>query len=419
MTIRWPPDYIYTDQYISGWIRVMTKKNQDEKLPIGALLALAMTGFICIVTETLPAGLLPEISSGLDVSASYAGQMVTFYALGSLLAAIPLTIATQSWRRRTVLLLTIVGFLIFNSVTALSSSYWLTLIARFFAGVSAGLAWSLIAGYARRMVVPKLQGRALAIAMVGTPLALSLGVPLGTWLGGFMGWRMAFGLMSGMTLVLIAWVLIKVPDYPGQTSSQRMALGQVFFTPGVRPVLGVVFTWMLAHNILYTYVASFVSKAGLANNIDVVLLAFGVAALAGIWVTGRLVDRHLRKAVLASLATFAGVSVFFGLFSGSAMAIYLGVFIWGLTFGGAATLLQTALADSAGEGADVALSMNVVVWNSAIAGGGLLGGVLLSEWGVGSFPWVLFVLSVLSLLIAARAHVHGFVTGNRFNAGSV
>lgn len=390
-----------------------TDEPQSGKLPLGALLALAMTGFICIVTETLPAGLLPEISSGLGISASLAGQMVTVYALGSLLAAIPLTIATQSWRRRTVLLLTVVGFLVFNTLTALSSHYWLTLIARFFAGVSAGLAWSLIAGYARRMVAPQLQGRALAVAMVGTPIALSLGVPLGTWLGGFMGWRMAFGLMSGMTLLLIVWVLIKVPDYPGQSSSQRMALRQVFFTPGVHSVLGVVFTWMLAHNILYTYVAPFVSRAGLADEVGLVLLVFGVAALAGIWITGRLVDRHLRKTVLASLATFAAVSVFFGLFSGSAVAIYLGVFIWGLTFGGAATLLQTALADAAGKGADVALSMNVVVWNSAVAGGGLLGGVLLGQWGVGSFPWVLLILLLLSLVIASRARVHGFAQGDR------
>ena len=93
------------------------EQNTTERLPMGALLALAMTGFICIVTETLPAGLLPQISQGLDVSSALAGQMVTVYALGSLLAAIPLTIATQGWRRRNVLLLTIVGFLLFNSIT--------------------------------------------------------------------------------------------------------------------------------------------------------------------------------------------------------------------------------------------------------------------------------------------------------------
>lgn len=93
-----------------------TDETQRDTLPLGALLALAMTGFICIVTETLPAGLLPQIGSGLGISPSLAGQMVTVYALGSLLAAIPLTIATQSWRRRTVLLLTIAGFLLFNSI---------------------------------------------------------------------------------------------------------------------------------------------------------------------------------------------------------------------------------------------------------------------------------------------------------------
>jgi predicted MFS family arabinose efflux permease len=396
----------------------MSHEGKATKLPYGALLALAMTGFICIVTETLPAGLLPEIGDGLGISASLAGQMVTVYALGSLLAAIPLTIATRSWRRRTVLLLTVIGFLLFNSITALSSVYWLTLIARFFAGVSAGLAWSLIGGYARRMVEPASQGRAMAVAMVGTPIALSLGVPLGTWLGGAIGWRMSFAVMSGLTLVLIAWVLVKVPDYPGQSSSQRMPLRQVLFTPGVRPVLGVVLTWMLAHNILYTYVAPFVSLAGLGAHVDLVLLVFGIAALMGIWVGGRLVDRHLRTAVLLSLATFAGVSVFFGMFSTSATAIYLGVFVWGLTFGGAATLLQTALADAAGEGADVALSMNVVVWNSAIAGGGLLGGVLLGHWGAGAFAWVMVLVLLISLAIAFRARAHGFVSGERV-AGQV
>lgn len=386
---------------------------ENERLPLGALLALAMTGFICIVTETLPAGLLPAIGSGLNVSPSLAGQMVTVYALGSLLAAIPLTIATQGWRRRNVLLLTIVGFLLFNSVTAWSSSYGLTLIARFFAGVSAGLAWSLLAGYARRMVAVHLQGRAMAVAMVGAPIALSLGVPLGTWLGSLVGWRTAFGLMSVLTVGLIVWVLAKVPDYPGQASSERMPLGRVFFTPGVRPVLAVVMTWMLAHNILYTYVAPFVTPAGLASDIDLVLLVFGIAALLSIWITGRLVDRYLRNAVLISLAAFAATAFVFGFFSQSVIVIYLGTFVWGLTFGGAATLLQTALADTAGEGADVALSMNVVAWNGAIAIAGLFGGVLLDQVGVVSFPWVLLVLLLAGLWIAVGARKHGFPQGQR------
>ncbi|MBD1554381.1 MFS transporter [Pseudomonas typographi] len=372
-----------------------------------------MTGFICILTETLPAGLLPQIGEGLAVSPSLAGQMVTAYAVGSFLAAIPLTIATRTWRRRSVLLLTIGGFLLFNSVTAASSNYWLTLAARFFAGVSAGLAWSLLAGYARRMVTVDQQGKAMAIAMVGTPIALSLGVPLGTWLGALVGWRTAFWIMSALTLMLIAWVLAKVPDYPGQAGHDRMSLRGVFMTPGVRPVLGTVVAWMLAHNILYTYVAPFVAQAGLLDRVDVVLLAFGLAALLGIWITGRLVDRHLRSMVLASLATFGVISLLFTWFDRLPAAIYLGVAVWGITFGGAATLLQTALADTAGDGADVALSMNVVAWNGAIAGGGLLGGAILHAWGASSFPWVLVLLSALGFVIAWSAKAHGFRAGPR------
>ena len=391
----------------------LTLSASSDRLPVGALLALAMTGFICIVTETLPAGLLPLISDGLAISPSMAGQMVTAYALGSVLAVIPMTIATRGWRRRNVLLLTIAGFLLFNSITALSSHYGVTLVARFFAGVAAGLAWSLLAGYARRMVAPQQQGRALALAMVGTPIALSLGVPLGTWLGGLLGWRTTFGLMSGVSLVLIGWVLVKVPDFAPQPAHQRMSLRKVLTTPGVRPVLAVVISWMLAHNILYTYIAPFVAPAGLAERVDLVLLVFGIAALAGIWGTARLVEPLLRNTVLVSLAAFAAVSVLLGLLGNVPQVIYLGVAVWGLSFGGAATLLQTALADAAGDGADVALSLNVVAWNSAIAGSGVVGGVLLDTWGVAAFAWAMLLLVGVAFAIAWAASAHGFRPGAR------
>jgi predicted MFS family arabinose efflux permease len=378
-----------------------------------------MTGFICIVTETLPAGLLPLISEGLTISPSMAGQMVTAYALGSVLAVIPMTIATRGWRRRNVLLLTIVGFLVFNSITALSSHYGVTLVARFFAGVAAGLAWSLLAGYARRMVEPEQQGKALALAMVGTPIALSLGVPLGTWLGGLVGWRSTFGLMSALTLLLIVWVLMKVPDYPPQPAHQRLPLRNVLTTPGVRPVLAVVISWMLAHNILYTYIAPFIAPAGMADRVDLVLLVFGIAALAGIWLTAKLVEPLLRTTVLLSLATFAVVCVALGFGGGMPEVIYVGVAVWGLTFGGAATLLQTALADAAGDGADVALSLNVVAWNSAIAGSGVVGGVLLDRWGVTAFPWAMLALVAIGFAIAWGARAHGFKSGPRSVGASV
>ncbi|MED1801574.1 MFS transporter [Brevibacillus porteri] len=385
---------------------------QSDSLPWSGLLALAMAGFVCILTETIPAGLLLQISEGLGVSEVLAGQLVTLYALGSLSAAIPLTAATRGWRRRPLLLMCILGFFIFNSITTLSSSYTLTLVARFFAGVSAGVSagvlWGMITGYARRMVQESLKERAMAVAMVGTPLALALGVPAGTFLGALIGWRFVFGIMSLLALMLVVWVLWKLPDYPGENVDKRLPLHQIFVIPGVRPVLFVVITWVLAHNILYTYIAPYLAQAGLSERIDWVLLIFGMTSLVGIWGIGVLIGRKLRPLVLISLTVFAMASVILGIGSGHPIVIYLMVALRGLTFGGAATLLQTALADAAGKSANVAQSMLVTAWNLAIGGGGMLGGVLIEIMDPSSLPWALFILLILALLVAWRASKHGF-----------
>lgn len=391
-------------------------EGEREQLPISALLALAMTGFTAILTETLPAGLLPRISEGLRVSEALAGQTVTAYAAGSLIAAIPLTAWTQGWRRKPTLLAAIIGFLIFNTITAISGDYWLTLVVRFLAGVAAGLAWGILAGYARRMVVGRLKGKALAIAMVGTPLALSLGVPTGAFLGATMGWRAAFFAMSVTTVVLICWVLWAVPDFAGQPAQRRLSIGTVFRTPGIRPILATIFAWMTAHNILYTYVAPFAVRSGLQARVDLLLLAFGVSALAGIVVTGLLIDRMLRRLVLISLITFAGVALAFGLFGTNPAVVIAGIVLWGLSFGGAATQLQTASADAAGDGVDLANAMITTVWNSAIAAGGIVGGILLDRSGASAFPWAVLVLSLFALCIAFGARRHGFSPSQRAHA---
>jgi predicted MFS family arabinose efflux permease len=383
-------------------------RNDGERLPLGGLLALACAGFITILTEALPAGLLPQLGAGLGVSPALVGQMVTLYALGSLLAAIPLTIATRGWRRRPLLLIAIGGFALVNSVTAVSGSYALTLVARFLAGVFAGLLWALLAGYASRMVGERLKGRAIAVAMVGTPLALSLGIPAGTFLGAAVGWRYSFAIMTLLSLVLLAWARWKLPDFPGERTQQRLPLGRVFTLPGMRSVLLVTLSFVLAHNILYTYIAPFLAPAGLTGSVDRVLLSFGASALLGIWIAGALIDRWLRELTLASILLFLLAAVLLGLFGTSPAAIYASVAIWGLAFGGSATLFQTASAKTAGPAADVAQSMIVTVWNLAIAGGGLIGGLLLESTGVGAFPWALGALLLASLALALHARTHGF-----------
>ncbi|QPF74640.1 MFS transporter [Roseateles sp. DAIF2] len=383
-------------------------RDRQDRLPIAALLALATAAFITILTEALPAGLLPQMAQGLAVSQAWVGQTVTAYALGSLLAAMPLTAATQGLRRRPLLLAALAGFVIANTVTALSGSFALTMVARFLAGMAAGLLWALLAAYAARLVPEHRKGRAIAIAMVGTPVALSLGVPAGTFLGQWLGWRICFVGMSGLALLLMLWVRVQVPDLAGQAAGRRPSLGQVFQVAGVRPVLFVVLAFVLAHNILYTYIAPVLAALGMAGRIDRVLLVFGLASLPGIWLVGLLVDRHLRALTLASTILFGLSALALGLAGHEPALVYGAIAAWGLAFGGAATLFQTAIAKTAGDAADLAQSMLVTAWNLAIAGGGIAGGLLLERLGTAMFSPVLLLLLLSTLPVVWAARRHGF-----------
>lgn len=382
--------------------------NAAVRLPMSSLLALATAAFITILTEALPAGLLAQMARSMSVSEAWVGQTVTVYALGSLLAAIPLTSMTQRVRRRPLLLAAIAGFVVANTVTALSTNYVLTMAARFVGGVCAGLLWALLAGYAARMVPEAQKGRAIAVAMVGTPIALSLGVPAGTYLGTLMGWRMCFGMLSVLALLLIVWIQIKVPDFTGPGTGKRWSLAQVSNIAGVRPVLFVVLAFVLAHNILYTYIAPFLAHVEMGDRTDLVLLIFGLASLLGIWIIGMLIDRHLRVLALSSIALFALAAVALGVAAKIPVVIYLAMAVWGLAFGGAATLFQTALVNTAGDAADIAQSMLVTAWNAAIAGGGIVGGILLARYGVNAFAPALLLLLLSALIVVWAAKEHGF-----------
>jgi predicted MFS family arabinose efflux permease len=386
---------------------------KEAGLPLGGLLALATSIFITILTETLPSALLPQMGASLRVSEPLVGQLVSIYAIGSIVAAIPLTVATQTWGRKLLLLIAVGGFAVVNTVTAISTNYDVTLVARFFAGVFAGLLWSLVVGYAARMVPEHLQGRAIAIAMVGTPLALTIGIPVGAFLGKAIGWQYTFGIMSVLTLLLVIWMGIRLPHFPGQAAGKRVPLTQVLAVPGIKPVLLVTLAYILAHNILYTYIVPFLAPIGMADKIDIVLFVFGIAALIGIWIIGILIDRWMRELVIASTVLFAAASLMLGLWARNPIVVYGCIALWGVAYGGTATLFQTASAKAAGSVADIAQSIIVTVWNIAIAGGGIIGGIVLHTFSVTYYPWMLLVLLILALLVAWNSRSAGFPSATR------
>jgi predicted MFS family arabinose efflux permease len=367
-----------------------------------------LAAFVTVLTEALPAGVLVAMSADLGVSEAATGQTVTVYAMATALTAIPLSLATATWRRKRLLLCGVAGFAIGNTITALSTAYPLTLAGRAAAGVAAGIVWALLAGYARRMAPPGLQGRAIAIVMAGIPLALALGIPAGTFLGRVVGWQVTFLVMSGLAVLLLAWIAAVVPDVEGDVAASRMPLLPVLRVPGVTAVLAVTLIFVLAHNILYTYIATLLERVGMSEQIDVVLLAFGVAAIVSIFVVGATIDRHLRSlAVLSTLLVAAGVTLL-AVQSGSPFLVYLAIGLWGLGWGGVPTLLQTAAGTAGREHADLVLAMLVTLWNLAMATGGAVGGALLVAFGPSAFAWVVVAMLVPSLWITLSSRVHGF-----------
>ncbi|ULU26410.1 MFS transporter [Dyella terrae] len=373
------------------------------RLPLLGLLALACGAFITVLTECVVAGLLPAMSHDLRISEALVGQLTTIYAVGSMLTAIPVVKFTSHLPRRPLLLAALIGFALVNSAMAWSQSYALMMVTRFFAGVAAGLLWSLVAGYASRMVAPHQQGRAIAVAMLGTPLAMTIGIPVGTWLSQLIGWRWVFGLMSLLSLLLVAWARATLPPVPGLPPQTQGRLRDVVALPGLLPVYLVMLLAVLAHNVLYTYIAPFAALSGAQASLDRLLLLFGVASVVSIVITGALIDRWMRPLMAIGTGLFLLAALAMALWPYSSAVLVGAVLVWGLGFGGAATLIQTAVARRAGDQQDLGQSLVVVGWNLAIAGGGVVGGVLLKTAGVVMLPWSLVVLLVVTVGVVVPA----------------
>lgn len=360
--------------------------------------------------ETLPAGVLPALSRDLAVEQGTAGQAVTLYALGALLGAIPIISATMGWPRRRLLVIALSGYVLTSLTVAVSPVFAATLAARFIAGVFAGTLWGILAGYVGRIVEPTQRGRALTIGLSGTPIALAFGTPAGTLLASAIGWRLTFVTMAVITAAVAVWVLAAVPPLPGQERHERTTALQALRIPGVLPIIAVALLFFSGHALLYTYVAPFLALTGMGGSVSALLLVFGVSALVGLWTTGLLIDRHLRRLMLISTAVFAVAVLVLGLAKSAPIAIIISIVAWGIAFGGSGSLQQTALTNASGTAVDAAQSVLVTGLNLGIAMGGALGGLVLSRIGADGLPFATLVLLVLVLVIVTAGQRHAFPT---------
>ena len=194
-----------------------------------------------------------------------------------------------------------------------------------------------------------------------------------------MDWRWVFVVISAAALGLALWIVVAVPDVAGLRSGQRTPLTRVIRLQGIGIILGVTAAWILAHNMLYTYAAPLLGGSPL--RLDIGLALFGLASMAGIALVGTVIDHALRTTTLLSLVAMVGSGWAWAVRDPGLVLPVATVIVWGLAFGGAPVLLQTALADRAGEHTDAAQSVFVTVFNLAVSGGGLAGGMLLARTG--------------------------------------
>lgn len=347
--------------------------------PLGNLILLAAAGFLTMLTEAVPAGLLPAMAQGLDAADALTGQLLTAYAGASMLMAIPLVAATKHIPRKPLILATVLGIAVANLITAISPMFWLTMVARLVGGGAAALQWALLAGYAMRMVDPAHQGRALSVAMAGIPLALAFGVPFGAFLGDLFGWRFVFmGIAaSGVLLALAGARALPV------IKSENAATGTVLSAlrlPGLGIVLIGAGAFQLGHMNFYTYVAPFLIEQGNPLPVSSFLLVLGLAAVAGLVFTGAVVDKHLALLATTAMMLFA-VGMLLVATIDAVPAMIVAIIAWGLGLGAAPTVFQTACARVSGPQIDQAQSLLVTVFNAGMAGGSALGGGLLAKMG--------------------------------------
>jgi DHA1 family inner membrane transport protein len=267
-----------------------------------AMIALAVGGFAIGTTEFVTMGVLPQLADGVGVSIPVAGRVISAYALGVVVGAPLLAYFGAKLPRQKLLIGLMAAYAVFNALSALAPNYQTLMLARFLDGLPHGGYFGVASLVAASMVTPERRGRAIALVLMGLPIANVVGVPAATWLGQTAGWRASYWVVAALAALTITLVLAFVPDCPGnpEATGRRELLAlrkpQVWFTI----VAGAVgFGGMFA---LFSYVAPMATHvAGLSSGaVPVFLLTMGLGMVFGNWVAGPLVDRSLKKSLLGA-----------------------------------------------------------------------------------------------------------------------
>lgn len=380
----------------------------SSRAAVAGLITLFVGAFLTITTETLPMGLLPQMSDGIGVSQSMIGQLVSLYALVTLLVTLPLTAWTSHWPRRRLFVAIMVVFAASNLLLAVATNFAVAIAARLIAAAVHGVLWSMMASYAMHLVPPDKAGRAVATVFAGNSAALTLGVPLGTAVGNALGWRTSFVAMAVISVIVVGAASVLLPQVEG-VKSGKTGVGKTFNTPGIKAIVLTTTLIMLAHFTFYTYIAPYLEDRGIADDgVSGVLFAFGVAGIVGVWTAGILVDKRPRGALLWATGLVTLSMVGLGAINGAPVVTVVLAIILGLGYAALPTLLQSAALEAAPATRTAASALFILAFNFGIFAGAAGGGQFLTHLGVGSLPIIAAVLAASAMLVIVMSGKHGF-----------
>lgn len=373
-----------------------------------AVFSLAMGVFGLLTAEYLPASLLTPMAADLGVSEALAGQAVTVTAVVALFAGLLVPRLTRSIDRRLVLL-SFTGLMVLsNALVALSSSMGVLLVMRVLLGVALGGFWSMAAAVAMRLVPPQRVPRALSIIFSGIAVGTVVSVPLGSYLGGLLGWRSAFWAATAVGGITFAFQWFTLPRMAPRKAAVPESVVGLLRRPGVAVgMLGCV----LAHTgqyALFTYIRPTLESLGQmsADGLALILLGFGVANFVGTLLAGWLMERSLKVTLVIMPALVGAAALGMLLLPVGVGGLSMLVALWGLAFGGVPVAWSSWVARAVPDQAESAGGMVVAAVQSSIAAGAALGGLV---FGLGGIVAVLTVAAVVmllaSLLIALRVRV--------------
>ncbi|WP_229067812.1 MFS transporter [Actinoplanes sp. DH11] len=364
------------------------------KLNRPALVVLGTSTFCYVTAETLPVGLLPQISTGLNVTEAQVGLLLTSYAVVAALSTIPLTALTMRVPRHTLLAVTVAVFVVSQAAAALAPTFTVLVLSRLVCALAHGVFWSVIGPVTARLAPPGQVGRATSLVFIGNSLAIVLGVPLGTALGQWLGWRMSIGVIAAAGALCLLALLTLLPEMPVLPRDRAARLGRqmrdavlILRNGRVVGLCTVTVVLVVGHFAAYTYIAPLVRRdAGLDGAaLSALLLGYGAVGLIANFVVGRFVDRRPGPILLGLSIAAAGSVVLLAPVLGP-VATILAVLVWGGAFNAIPVLLGSASLRVAPRNRDAASAVYVVAFQIGIGGGAFIGERMVTGGHLGAVP---------------------------------